>query len=154
MPLGAYPLGLGPLGHDPVGDPSEAGVRQAQAPLIHPGSRDAVLLSTGALQCVHPVDQAVCLALGIERGGVGSVPGQGHTLRQMAHLGRDLEVQVRQRVELAFSTLTSRRDVALLSVVTTRVPGGFTVEVAYRNLRLAPDPNAASPSTTLRVSVT
>lgn len=154
MPLGSYPLGLGPLGHDPVGDPSEAGVRQAQAPLIHPGSRDAVLLSTGALQGVHPVDQAVCLALGIERGGVGSVPGQGHTLRQMAHLGRDLEAQVRQRVEQALAVLTGRRDVALLSVSTTRAPGGFTVEVAYRNLRLAPDPNAASPSTTLRVSVT
>ena len=154
MPLGSYPLGLGPLGHDPVGDPSEAGARQALAPLIHPGSHDAVLLSTGALQGVHPVDQAVCLALGVERGTLGSVPGQGHALRQMTHLGKDLPVRVRQLVEQALAVLLNRGDILLQSVTTDRVPGGFTLQVTYKNLRLPPDPNAASTPTTLRVPVT
>lgn len=154
MALASTLLGLGTIGHDPVDDPSAATARQALAPLIHPGSKDAVLLSTGALQGVHPVDQAVCLAFGVQAGTLGSVPGQGHALRDLEWGGRGLDVRVRQVVAAALATLINRRDVALVSTATEPAPGGFVVTITYRNLRLPGDPSAPSAPTTLRVPVT
>lgn len=138
MPLGSYPLGVGPLGFDPTAPASPSGLRQPLAPLLHPGTHDAVTLDNKLLLGVHPVDQAVALALGVERGTIASAPSQGHSLRELEHLQNDLEAQVRQRIDQALSVLISRGDIALDSVVTTRIEGGFVVDVSYRNLRLLP----------------
>lgn len=154
MALGSYALGLGVIGHDPVADPSDPTARQQLAPLLHPGSRDAVLVEGGALLGVHPVDQAVSLAFGIERGTLGSLPSQGHALRQIEYGGAGLSTRVRLAVEQALAVLINRGDVALLSVGVVPLPGGFAVEIAYRNLRLPVDPSAPAAPTTLSVPVT
>lgn len=138
MPLGSYPLGVGPLGFDPAAPASPSGLRQPLAPLLDPRTHDAVTLESGLLLGVHPVDQAVALAFGIERGTLASAPAQGHSLRELEHLQNDLEAQVRQRIDQALSVLISRGDISLESVVTTRIEGGFVVDVTYRNLRLLP----------------
>lgn len=154
MPLAAFACGLGPVGHDPVADPSDAAAVQELAPLIHPATKDAVPLSTGALQGVHPVDQAVSLALGIRRGTLGSVPTQGSPLADLEWGGRGMDAQVRLAVQEALAVLISRKDVDLLSVTTEPAGSGFTVSVSYRNRRLPADPSASSVPTTLLVAVT
>lgn len=149
MGLGAYALGMGPIGHDPVADPSAAGVAQALAPLIHPGSKDAVVLSSGLLQGVHPVDQAVCLALGITRSTLGSLPRQGQGILGIEYRSRGFATLVRFAVESALAMLINRRDVELLDV---REDEG-AVLIEYRNLRLLAEETAPSTTTTLRVPV-
>lgn len=138
MALADYPLGVGPLGHAPVAAPSTPGKRQELAVLIHPGTHDAIVLEDGSLLGVHPVDQAVSLALGIEASTVNSVPTQGHKLRQIVYAGRDLKARVQQAVEAALRLLINRGDIALDSVTTTRTEGGFFTDIEYRNLRLTP----------------
>lgn len=154
MPLGDYPSGVGPLGHDPVADPSAAASPQPLAPLIHPGSKDAVALAGGALQGVHPVDQAVSLALGIRRGTLGSLPGQGSGLLDLTHRGRGFEAQVRFVVEAALATLINRRDIALIETRVETAGETSALVVTYRNLRLRPDPSDPAAAITLRVPVT
>lgn len=136
MSAGLYPAGSGPAGFAPVAPLSSAPVPQPGVPLIHPGSHDAVPQDDGTLEAVHPVDQAVALALGIKAGTVGSATSIGNLLSDLEYASRTLEVLVRQRVDTALAQLTARGDVALVSVVTTRIPGGFTVDITYRNLRL------------------
>lgn len=154
MPLGDYPSGVGPLGHDPVADPSAAASPQPLAPLIHPGSKDAVILTGGALQGVHPVDQAVSLALGIRRGTLGSLPGQGSGLLALEYRGRGFEAQARFAVESALATLINRRDVALVETRVDTTGETTALVITYRNLRLQPDPSDPAAATTLRVPVT
>lgn len=138
MPLGSHPLGSGPLGFAPVAAPSPGGSQTPKAPLLHPGTHDAVPVGDGLLLGVHPTDQAVAFALGIQRSSIASAPEQGHTLGDLEHAARDLEAQVRQRIEQALSRLIDRGEIRLLGVDTTRLPGGFAVDVTYQNLRLFP----------------
>lgn len=154
MALGSYPLGVGPLGFDPVADPSDPSDRQLLAPLIDPGTHDAVLLEGGSLLGVHPVDQAVSLAFGVRRGTLGSAPSQGHTLREIEYGGAGLSTRVRLAVEQALAVLINRGDVALVAVEVQAMGGGFAVEITYRNLRLPVDPSSPASPTTLRVPVT
>lgn len=154
MSLGSFPLGTGPIGYDPVADPSDPTARQDLAPLIHPGTRDAVVLSSGALQGVHPVDQAVSLAFAIRRGKLASVPTQGHRLFDLEHKGRGWAAQVRLAVEEALAVLIQRGDVALLGVELESSGETELVAIRYRNLRLPRDPSAPPESFTLRVPVT
>lgn len=138
MPLGSFPLGAGPLGHAPVAALSPGGARAPQALLLHPGTHDAVPVGEGLLLGVHPVDQAVAFALGVQRGSLASALEHGHALADLEHTARDLEAQVRQRVEQALARLLQRGDLRLLEVVTTRLDGGFSVDVTYQNLRILP----------------
>lgn len=109
-----------------------------KAPLLHPGTHDAVPIGDGLLLGVHPVDQAVAFALGVQRSSIASAPDHGHTLGDLEHAARDLEAQVQQRVEQALSKLLQRGDIRLLGVVTTRTEGGFSVDITYQNLRFSP----------------
>jgi hypothetical protein len=154
MPLGSFPLGVGPLGHAPVADPSAPGAAQPLAPLIHPGTRDAIVIETGALQGVHPVDQAVSLAFAVRRGALAAVPSQGHRLLDLEHKGRGWATQVRLAVEEALAVLLRRGDIELLSVALERSGETELIAISYRNLRLAVDPSAPLAPTTLRVPVT
>jgi hypothetical protein len=138
MPLGSQPLGVGPLGFDTVTPASPTAPRQLEAPLIHPATHDALLLDDGTFAGVHPVDQAVCLALGIRSGTVGSSPGQGSRLWTLEYRSRDLPVRVRQVVTSDLALLISRGDIELLAVETTPIEGGFVVQISYRNKRLPP----------------
>ena len=153
MALGSYALGLGVIGHDPVSDPSDPTARQALAPLIHPGSRDAVLVSGGALQGVHPVDQAVSLAFAVRRGSLASLPTQGHGLGEIEYGGPVAPTRARLAVEQALGVLLGRGDISLVSTAIDTT-GGLAVVVTYRNLRLPADPGQPSQPTTLRVPVT
>lgn len=141
MGAGDFAAGLGPFGHDPVGDPSTRTlVAPVAAAFFDPSTRDYPLDANGRVVAIHPVDQAVALALTIELGAVGSVSDLGHELRRIP---RGTQPQIASyaadAVKRALKAITDRGDATLLNVTTVSpFRGAQQVTVEYRNNRLSP----------------
>lgn len=139
MPAGTSPAGAGPAGHDPVVPPSpRLPVTTAEAALFDPATRDFPLDAFGRVQPVHPVEQAVNLALTLDEGSLGSAPTQGHRLRELSRgSAAAVATQANDFVRRALRVLLARGDVTLLSTRVRSPRRGVTiVEVSYRNNRL------------------
>lgn len=138
---GRYPAGMGPAGHAPVrGLSPRTDVAPVVAPFFDPATRDYPLSPGGQLQSVHPVDQAVALALSVEHGAIASDPGFGHKLRKLPRGDRaSVKNAAADVVAQALKTLTDRGDVTVLGVeVELPRRGVVVVDVRYRNNRLSP----------------
>jgi len=142
MGAGDFPAGIGPAGFDPAA--AYQALAPAQPPLaaqFDPSSKTFVFLKdgTGRLAAIHPVDQAVTLALCSSQGTIASVPDLGTTFDRLkrgsvASIQRECEMIV----DRALDRLITANDIELRSVEVTRpIPGRVLVVVTYYNLRLA-----------------
>lgn len=142
MGLASFPCGIGPCGADPVAASSpsviHAPTTTPSLPKFDIGSRAFVTNADGTLVQVHPVDQEVNLALGIEEGQIASAKTVGHRIRKIARAGGpDLVARVTDAVNIALSLPLTRKDIKILdvSVDATTVRGRIATAVTYLNLR-------------------
>lgn len=139
MGAGDFDAGLGLAGEDPL--PALTPPRNVQPPvaLWFDGASADFLLDTGTGLYVplHPVDQAVALALCIREGTLGSAPEVGNQLRTIRKLGPTTAATADTMVRNALSNLVQNKDIDLRKVeVQTRTPqGALLVAVTYHNLR-------------------
>lgn len=136
---GSSPAGATPAGLDVV---VQAPTQRAPAPAalrLDLGTRDFVVID-GAYAELHPVDQEVLLALGIEKGKLASTPDVGNRIRRNRRVAPAiLETVVRNDVRLDLAHLLDAGKIELLAVdVDTSVRGQTKVAITYRNLRLNP----------------
>lgn len=101
-----------------------------------PKTRDFRGTSDGYWSSTHWVDQAVTLALTIERGKLRSVPDQGVRYRQIKRLGPSVQAEVEDMTREALSRLlASPAKIAIVSIETQQpIRGQLLVAVTYRNL--------------------
>lgn len=144
MPAGTYPAGTGFAGADPITySPLNT------APRIV-GSNSSVLYdlatksvprdANGFVKRTHWVDQAVSLAMGVQKGDLPSSPTIGNRLRRIKRAsGEKLVSEVEDAVNEALFDLVSRGDITILAIaVNSAVRSQIIVAVSYVNLRLNP----------------
>jgi hypothetical protein len=148
MAAGMYPAGAGPAGHPPVAPMSDrTPVRRVAAALFDPVTHDNPTDELGRVIEVHPVDQAVAIALSSERGRLTSTPDIGNRLRGLPRADDPTFANAaRDDVARTLATLIGRGDVTLLGVDVSpaaRETKSREIIVRYQNNRLplgAPQP--------------
>jgi hypothetical protein len=141
MSAGSFPAGVGPAGHAPVAPrTNREPVRRVAAAFFDPATRENPTDARGRVIPVHPVDQAVALALSFERGKLASTPDVGHGLRKLPRANDAVFASMaRDDVARALATLVGRGDVTLLGVELAPTSPGQKARAAivrYRNNRL------------------
>lgn len=144
MGAGDYPTGIGPAGFDP---PTTADRLIPTLPLsgyFDPHTRDFPLDENGEIEGVHPVDQAVAMALGIVLAGASPAPAAGLDIERIKTASRAaLQSTITDAVKVALADLISRADIAFIAAPLVPTANGRPFfEVVYTNLRL--------PSSTIR----
>jgi hypothetical protein len=128
--------GIGPAGFNPAAapDPSKVG-RPPRAVNYDPSIRDFTT-TNGYYDAIHPVDQAVALALTIEQGSLKSAPTVGQTYRKIPRLsGASFVKQVEDRTNLALKRLLDAQQIRIVAVnVEQNTIGQTKIEVVYVNL--------------------
>lgn len=138
MGAGAFPAGVGPAGHDP---PAAASLDPQQVPAaarFELFGQTFPLDASGQLANVHPVDQAVALALGMEIGSVAAVPTLGLDVARLKRTRRDaMQSAVNDVVRAALQSLIAAGDIRLIgSPLAENANGRPWFYVDYINLRL------------------
>lgn len=135
---GGSPAGVGPAGYDPIGAPStQRAVTPQDSVQYDPSVRDFAGTTGGYWASVHWVDQAVALALTIERGKLKSVPTQGVRYREIKRLGDDTASQVEDMTREALALLLgSPPKITIISIETQITRGILKIAVTYENLLL------------------
>lgn len=132
MPAGFEPAGFGVSTRVPA--PHAPAPAAVKLDLV---TRDFVVTG-GAYAELHPVDQEVLLALGIEQGKLASSPNVGSRLRRNRHrrvAPEVLETVVRDDVRLDLAHLIDAGKIELVAVdVDASARGQTKVAVTYRNL--------------------
>lgn len=141
MGAGSYRAGIGPAGASPITSNLSLPNQGQRAALFDPLSKTFPLGDDGKHVDIHPVDQAMAMALCIPAGALKSAPKTGHTLREIPRAeGDTVHREAEDRVRRATAGIVARGDVALLkiSVASDPLPNGrLLVDVSYRNLRLS-----------------
>jgi hypothetical protein len=145
--VGSYPAGTGPAGLAPVVKrPANAPV--AKGAIRYEGrTRGWVRREDGQYVKLHPVEQAVALAMCTRKGSLKSAPKVGNTLFEIEYLGLpDVGAEVENRVRNAFplSDLIRSRDVEIVKIEHDE-SNGLSVALYFKNLR------SENPSKALRV---
>lgn len=154
MGAGDYGAGLGGAGFDPV-LPASSPITDAAPPLavyFDLATKTYLSNADGTLKGMHPVDQRVVLALGIEAGSLTGVPSQGHRFR--SRLSRVPPATIPRialdETRLALKNLLLAKDILLLAVETdTTVRGRVLIAVTYVNMR-DPATNIRNPNLSAR----
>ena len=141
MGMGLTPLGLGAnAGQFFPQVVAQRTTTYPQAMQFDPGLRQFVQNADGSMASIHPVDQKVALALGIENGSIPSATSQGHKIRQLLNrLDPSKRPQVAtQEVRRVLADMITAGDVILVLVAVDASRGDSTrVNVTYVNTRLA-----------------
>ncbi len=137
MGAGDFEAGLGLAGEDPLPELSPARNVTPPDALWFDGATADFLLENGLYRSLHPVDQAVALALCIRQNTLGSAPNTGNLLRTIRKLGPTTAATADTMVRNALSSLVLNGDIEIREVqVQTRTPqGALLVAVTYKNLR-------------------
>jgi hypothetical protein len=145
--VGSFAAGSGPAGFDPI-------LKRPAAPPVALGAiryegrtRGWVQDESGQYVKLHPVEQAVALAMCTRKGSLKSAPRVGNTLFEIEYLGSpDLGADVEDRVRNAFplSDLVRSGDVEIVKIEHDE-SNGLVVALYFKNLR------SANPSKQLRV---
>ena len=137
--LGSAPLGSLPCGAPSVQSHSAApGVASPRAIKFDLATRSFPMNADGTLVDVHPVDQTVELALGIELGKIPSASTVGQRIRAAANrlAGTKLVATVTDAINAALAAPLANNDIATLGVaIDTSVRGRIVVAYQYVNLR-------------------
>jgi len=130
------PAGTGPGGFSPIApaSPKRTSI-PPRALRYNPQTRDFTT-TEGLFDAVHPVDQAVVLALTIEQGSIKSVPTLGIPLSTIRRAGGPtLDTLVRDCVNAALKDLLDAKKVEVIRLDTdTVIRGQIKIAVTYRNL--------------------
>ena len=154
MGAGSASAGATPAGIDPVAAPPPARDVKPPTALYYDGAtRSFPLDADGHYQGIHPVDQAVALALILSLGTITSAPGAGAGFRQVKRITSATKKQVEDMARAALRPRVVAQDIKVLSILVEtkgRPTGGFAVAVNYVNLRTRPP----KPSTVKLPSIT
>ena len=138
MALGSHPFGRGPLGFDPR-TTTDGTVTPATSALLFDVSSKATLLdANGFARSVHPVDQEVALAIGVELGTLKSSPTVGLDYERLRSATRKTILAVAiDAVNVALAGPLGRGDIKILGVQAETNAGRISLIVEYVNLRTA-----------------
>lgn len=147
--VGSFGSGAGPAGGAPLGSSAPTTADPPSALLFDPATRDFRLGPDGLFVTVHPVDQEAALALWIRQGSIGSAPGAGNQIRNLARQGGPGFIgKVQDIIRLALKRLLDRNAIRIIDVaVTTPARGQTFILVTYVNLMLQ------APQTPVKVPV-
>jgi hypothetical protein len=146
MGFASQPFAVAPWGADAVAAPS-AQVSTTASPTalaFDIGTKSFLQNADGTMKSIHPVDQEVNLALGIEAGAIASAVDVGHRMRRILRAsGPTVAAAARDEVNRVLARLLARRDIKLLGVdVDTTTRGRIVAIVRYVNLRTGAVQNA------------
>jgi hypothetical protein len=132
--------GTTPAGVESITIPARVTAVLPAAILFDLSTRTFPLNADGTFKAIHPVDQQVALALGIQQGAIGSYTKLGNKLRAIKRGGGpQLISQVQDAVRQAVAAIVARNDILVTEVaVFTPVRGQITLSFTYVNLRLSP----------------
>jgi len=128
--------GFQPAGYNPQADPAPSKVGSPpRAVNYDPTIRDFTT-TNGYYDAIHPIDQAVALALTIEQGSLKSAPTVGQTYRKIPRLsGASFVRQVEDRTSLALKRLLDGQKIRVLAIEVQQGNFGQTkIAVTYVNL--------------------
>lgn len=93
--------------------------------------------ATGLYREIHPVDQAVALALLVRQGTLASAPNVGSRFREIRKITATTPAQATDFARQALATLVAAKSIAVLSIVveTNQSTGAVAIVVTYKNLR-------------------
>lgn len=149
MGAGDFPAGFGPCGMDPLPPPVPPRAVTPPAALRFDGAtKDFLLDAEGHYLAIHPVDQAVALALLVGLGTAPSAPAVGAAFRQIKRITPSTKVQATNMATAALAALVRAGKVGVLSIaVEVRLPQGATlIAVTYQNLLTKKTPTFSLPS--------
>lgn len=141
MGAGNFPAGAGPAGLDPLPPPSPPRDVSPPAALYFDGRTQGFPLDAqGRYVGIHPVDQAVALALIVRLGTLGAVPEQGAAFRDIRKITPSTGTQATDMARIALAAIVQRGDITILDiqVETRRTMGAVLIAVSYKNLRTIP----------------
>ncbi len=140
MGAGMFPAGSGPSGLDPLAPPSPPRSVTPPAALYFDGQTQGFPLDAqGHYVGIHPVDQAVALALIVRLGTLGSVPGLGAGFRNIRKITTSTGTQATDMARIALASIVQAGDIMILDIqVETRRTGAVLIAVSYKNLRKIP----------------
>lgn len=149
MGAGNFPAGFGPCGMDPLPPPVPPRSVTPPAALRFDGaSKDFLLDAEGHYLAIHPVDQAVAIALLVGLGTVTSAPGVGAAFRQIKRITPSTKTQAEDMARSALAKLTRAKKIQILDIeVEVQLPqGAVRVAVSYANLVTQKTPTFSLPS--------
>lgn len=139
---GSFPAGTGPAGAVPIAKSPPKSVVANGAIRYEGSTRGWVRAEDGQYVKLHPIEQAVALAMCTRKGSLKSAPQVGNTLSQIEYLGApDIGADVEDRVRNAnpLAALVAAGDIEITKIDHDET-NGLTVVVYFKNLR-ATDPS-------------
>jgi phage gp46-like protein len=148
---GGYAAGKGPAGFAPVAEISLKLAVDAPRAVNYDPQIKSFTSTNGYYDSIHPVDQAVDLALTIPLGSIKSSPTTGNTLHLVGrNSGVRLAKDAEDRARLALKRLTDAGEINILFVDTdTTVRGQLKVAVTYQNLVTMAKPRTKTTNVSL-----
>lgn len=147
MGAGSFPAGLGLCGLDPLPNPVPPRSVTFPVALQYDGqSKDFLLDANGEYLSIHPVDQAVALALILGLGTISSAPSAGAAFRQIKRITNTTPKQAEDMVRAALRDLVNAKKISIVTInVETRMTQGSTlIDVTYVNLVTKKSPTTIS----------
>lgn len=141
MGAGSFAAGLGLAGLDPLPPQNQPRNVSPPAALYFDGaSKGFPLDSNGHYLSIHPVDQAVALALLVKLGSLASAPEMGAAFASITKILPSTVATATGYANTALQTFVTNQQIKILDIaVTTGSPkGSFSVTVTYINLILHP----------------
>lgn len=130
---GLGPAGIGPSSDEAIADPPA----KVLSALYDPNEGQCILDESGGYVSIHPTDQRVLLALGIEKKKIPSAPTLGQSFRTRAPvIDSRTPAILEDEVRVVLAPQIRRREIELLSVTVENDPtnGGSITVVKYKNL--------------------
>ncbi len=135
--------GTSPAGEEPCGEyvlPAATAARIVSAPasLYFDGATASNPLdANGRYLSLHPVDQAVALALIVRQGTISSAPNVGAKFRTIKKIVGNTTAVADDYARQALATLLAAKSISIRSIEVEAFPktGGLAIAVNYVNLR-------------------
>lgn len=155
MGAGSFAAGLGLAGLDPLPPANPPRNVSPPAALYFDGaSRGFPLDAQGHYLGIHPVDQAVAVALIVSLGSLSSAPEVGAAFTSIKRVGPSTVATATDYANRALATLVQAKKIQILGiVVTTPTRGSIVVTVSYVNLITHPV-GVVAPAVPPQVEVT
>lgn len=133
---GGFAAGRGPAGFAPILAPSvKLATTPPRATNYDPVTK-TFTSTNGYYDSIHPVDQAVAIALLFPKGSLKSAPDVGHTFQQLGrNSGVRLVADAEDRARLALKKLVDAGSISIGNVdVDASIRGQVKIAVTYTNL--------------------
>lgn len=148
---GGYKAGLGGAGFAPVASLSDKLVVDAPRAVNYDPQIKSFTSTNGYYDSIHPVDQAVDLALTIPLGSIKSSPTTGNTFHLIGRQsGVRLAKDAEDRARMALKRITDAGQIQILAIdVDTSVISQVKIQVTYQNLVTKAKPRTSTNNASL-----